>query len=90
MRNEKYDQLPARILKWAGEIRSWGVPWETGIYPGEMAAFLGLCDLFGIQSIIESGRGEHAYSTQILCEYAEMGDVKIVSIDSEPVQERAF
>ena len=89
MRNENYDQLPARILKWAGEIRSWGIPWKTGIYPGEMAAFLGLCDILAIKSIIESGRGEHAYSTQILGEYAERMRVIIVSIDFSPVQRSA-
>lgn len=85
MRNEKYKQLPAKILKWAGEIRSWGIAWKTGIYPGEMAAFLGLCDLLDMKSIIESGRGEHAYSTHVLGEYAERMKTIVVSIDFNPL-----
>jgi len=49
-----------------------------------MAAFLGLCDAAGVRSIVESGRGQHAYSTQVLGEYAERTGVEVVSVDSEP------
>lgn len=90
MLNNKSDELRAKILKWAGEIRSWRIPWHTGIYPGEMAAFLGLCDLCGIRSIIESGRGDHAYSTRILGKFADQTDVKITSIDFSPVEGNTF
>ena len=83
-------QLEAKIIKWAYEIKAWGIEWHTGIYPGEMAAFLGLCDLCGVRSIIESGRGEHAYSTQILGEYAERTGVKVVSIDFSPPERNPF
>lgn len=65
-------------------MKSWTLPpWETGIYPGEMAAFLGLCDVAGVSSIIESGRGLHAYSTQVLGEYAERTGTNVISIDME-------
>lgn len=83
-------QIKLRMLHWADEIRTWGIEWVTGIYPGEMAAFLGLCEVTGIQSIIESGRGEHAYSTQILGEYSERTGVRVVSIDYKPVEEKNF
>ena len=77
----KDDRLRTSILKWAQEIRAWNIPWHTGIYPREMAAFLGLCDFCGIRSIVESGRGAHAYSTQILGEYDERTGATVVSID---------
>ena len=83
-------RLRAMILKWAAEIKAWGVEWHTGIYPGELAAFLGLCDLRGVRSIVESGRGEHAYSTQVLGEYAERTGAKVASIDLSPAQGKAF
>lgn len=82
--------LASKIAYWAKQIKAWGIEWKTGIYPGEMAAFLGLCDLCGTRSIVESGRGEHAYSTQILCEYAQRENVRVVSVDFEPVQGRSF
>ncbi len=84
------EKLKLGILKWADEIRTWGIEWVTGIYPGEMAAFLGLCEFVGVRSIIESGRGEHAYSTQILGEYSERTGVRIVSIDYKPIEEKDF
>lgn len=85
-----YQQLSAKIIEWANRIKGWEIEWQTGIYPGEMAAFLGLCDLWGVRSIVESGRGEHAYSSQILGEYSEQKDVEIVSIDLSPVEGKGF
>ena len=51
---------------------------------------LGLCDLCGVRSIVESGRGEHAYSSQILGEYSEQKDVEVVSIDLNPIEGKGF
>lgn len=82
--------LKPLILKWSSEIRDWKIRWESGIYPGEMAAFLGLCDLCGVRSIIESGRGEHAYSTQILGEFAQRTGVRVISIDFSAIDGRPF
>lgn len=70
-------------MAWADRIRSWSLDWETGIYPGEMAAFLALCDHAGVVTIVESGRGLHAYSTQVLGGYAEQTGARVVSIDME-------
>ena len=69
-------------------MQRWNLEWETGIYPGEMVAFLALCDLVGAASIIESGRGQHAYSTRVLGEYSERTGAQVVSIDmeSDPVR----
>lgn len=80
--------LRERTIKWAGEIRKWNLDWETGIYPGEMAAFLAVCDLGDVESIVESGRGLHAYSTRVLGEYADRTGTQVVSIDmeSDPVR----
>lgn len=80
--------LRDRVVARAQEIAGQGAPWRSGIYPGEMAAFLGLCDVAGVEAIIESGRGEDAYSTQILGEYAEQTGVPVVSIgvDKDPVR----
>ena len=82
--------LRSKIIFWAKQIREWGIKWQTGIYPGEMAAFLGLCECSKIRSIIESGRGD-GYSTQILGEYSDRTGTKVVSIDLEadPDQSRA-
>lgn len=91
VKTKPYDeQLKAKIITWARAIRSWRIQWCTGIYPGEMAAFLGLCDLNGVRSIVESGRGEDAYSTQVLGAYGEQTGVKVVSIDVDPVRGRPF
>ena len=81
-------RLTDRTLHWAKAIQTWNIAWETGIYPGEMAAFLGLCDVAGAESIVESGRGLHAYSTQVLGEYAARTGARVVSIDmeSDPVR----
>lgn len=83
--------LRAAILRWAEAIRASGVPWrsgpdgheDSGIYPSEMAAFLGVCELNRVEAVVESGRGQHAYSTQLLGEYAQRTRVPVVSIDLE-------
>lgn len=76
------EELRQSIARWAGAIQDWNIEWETGIYPGEMASFLGLCSLLGVASIIESGRGD-GYSTQVLGAYADRTGVSVVSIDLE-------
>ncbi len=75
--------LREKTLKWAAEIKTWNLDWETGIYPGEMAAFLAMCDHAGVESIVESGRGLHAYSTHVLGEYADRTGTAVASIDME-------
>jgi hypothetical protein len=77
------DALRTKTIEWAAEIKAWNLAWETGIYPGEMAAFLAMCDLAGVASIVESGRGLHAYSTHVLGEYADRTGTRVVSIDME-------
>jgi hypothetical protein len=90
MKELDYQQLRSKIIEWANRLKGWEIEWQTGIYPGEMGAFLGLCDLCGVRSILESGRGEHAYSTQILGEYSEIKNVEIVSIDLNPTEGKGF
>ncbi len=85
-----HHQLRAKIIEWADRVKYWEIEWRTGIYPGEMAAFLGLCDLCGVRSIVESGRGEHAYSSQILGEYSKVNNVQVVSIDLSPIEGKGF
>lgn len=70
-----------RILHWANTIRSWNIPWKTGIYPLEMAAFLTACEYAGACTIVESGRGPDAYSTRILGMYSDVTGMPVVSID---------
>lgn len=83
MLKKTQEELREKTLYWAGEIRKLNLHWETGIYPGEMAAFLALCDISGASSIIESGRGLHAYSTQVLGAYSNWTGASVVSIDLE-------
>lgn len=92
MKKQKYEkeQLIVAIIKWAEFVKGLGIKWETGIYPGEMAAFLALCELEGVDGIIESGRGDHAYSTQILAEYGQIKNVPIISIDMARVSKQTF
>ena len=68
------------MLHWAAQMPTWDLHWETGMYPGETLAFLALCDVTGAVSIIESGRGLHGYSTQVLGEYAERTGTQVVSV----------
>lgn len=76
--------LSAAIVRWAKTMMNWDVRWQRGgIYPGEMAAFLGAVEVAGVRAIIESGRGTHAYSTHILGEYTERTRIPVVSIDVE-------
>ena len=75
--NMKYQELD-----WAIRIQEWKIPWVSGIYPGEMAAFLALCDKHKVKTIVESGRGE-GDSTHILSEYARRQGAKVISIDWE-------
>lgn len=74
-------RLSALTLKWADMIRALPLSWNSGIYPAEMAVFLGLCELRGVRTIIESGRGPDAYSTHIIGSYAEKTGTKAISVD---------
>lgn len=78
------------VISWAERIQTAPVPWVTGIYPAEMAAFLGLCQACGIKSILESGRGPDAYSTHILGMYADLSGEPVVSIDFAPIETMKF
>lgn len=90
MLNPRRVNCRASVLKWAEEIMGWNIAWKSGIYPGEMAAFLGVCEFCHIESIVESGRGEDAYSTQILGEYSQRTGAKIFSIDLNPILGKNF
>lgn len=69
-----------RVLAWAERLKQ--LPWKTGIYPAEMAIFLGLCEQEGVKTIIESGRGPDAYSTQAIGMYTEQHpNVRAHSVD---------
>ena len=90
LKNLDTSALKTKILRWANGIQSWNIEWVTGMYPGEMAALLGLFDLVGVKSIVESGRGLHAYSTQVLGRYSDIKGIKVVSIDFSPIEDNPF
>lgn len=71
--------MTERILFWAKQIQSWNIPWKTGIFPLEMAYFLAAAE--NCKTIIDSGRGPDAYSTQILDRYVETTGAKVYSLD---------
>lgn len=83
MLNSKQVVLRDLTVAWARVLKDRALDWETGIYPGEMAAFLAQCEAAGVASIIESGRGLHAYSTRVLGEYAERTGATVISIDMD-------
>lgn len=76
-------ESPPRRAQW---IRDLGLTWKSGIYPAEMAAFLGLCEWIGVRSIAESGRGPDAYSTHILGAFGAEKGIPVVSMDSAPIE----
>lgn len=82
--------LHTAIIAWAKRIQDQNLPWTTGIYPAEMATFLGLCELQGVRGIIESGRGPDAYSTHILGMYGDHMNVPVISIDFSPIEDHHF
>ena len=47
------------------------IPYHSGILPEEMMCFITACHKAGVETIIESGRGMHAYSTRFLAEYSQ-------------------
>ncbi len=74
---------PDFIERWAQHIMSEEIPWfPSGIFPGEMAAFLGLCEHYQVETIIESGR-KHGYSTHLLGEFTRWAPCEAYSIDLE-------
>jgi predicted O-methyltransferase YrrM len=58
------------------------------IYPSELVFFLSLCIQAKVGCIIESGRGE-GYSTAVIAAFGEAKNIRIVSIDTEDIPERA-
>lgn len=82
--------LEEKTVKWANNIRKWNLPWKTGIFPAEIAVFLGLCDLRKIRTIVDSGRGPHAYSTHVFGEFSELTGVNVISLDFVPIEQRPY
>lgn len=84
--------LKEKIVFWSRKIRQWTTKKlaASSIFPGEMAAFLAMCDVAGVKSIVESGRGDGAYSTQILSLFAEEKGIKIASIDFDSATNKTF
>ena len=78
------------ILRWAKAVRQWTRRWETGIYPFEMATFLGICDAMQVRTVIDSGRGPDAYSTHILGEFSERTEISVYSFDLTPVEKKHY
>jgi hypothetical protein len=81
------EHLRSLVIEWGRKIRTWNLPWKTGIYPLEMAAFLGMCTHRGVRGIVESGRGPDAYSTHVFGKFGEETGINTVSIDKTPVDD---
>ncbi len=79
------DALKEKILYWAERIRTSNIPWMSGIFPAEMAAFMGLCEHENVGCIIDSGRGPHAYSTRLLGMYAQKNNIPVISMDFQSI-----
>jgi hypothetical protein len=84
------DQIAAASRRWAEAIRSWHLDWVTGIYPLEMAFFLAACEVNQIAAIVESGRGDHAYSTHVLGEFSNETGIPVCSIDATDPHAKPF
>jgi hypothetical protein len=78
------------ILQAAESVRQWTPRWKTGIYPSEMATFIGVCDALRIRTVIDSGRGPDAYSTHMLGEYSERAGVSVYSLDLTPLEQKHY
>ncbi len=83
-------RLHSCILRCAERIQTMRLEWKTGIYPAEMAVFLGMCEYCGIRSIVESGRGPDAYSTHVLGQYADETGSNVISLDFAAIEKRKF
>ena len=82
-RSATRSSAPDFIERWAQRIMGEEIPWfPSGIFPGEMAAFLGLCEFYQVETVIESGR-RHGYSTQMLGEFTRWTPCEAFSIDLE-------
>jgi hypothetical protein len=55
-----------------------------------MAFFLGACEVNHIAAIVESGRGDHAYSTHILGEFSNETSIPVCSIDATDPNAKPF
>jgi hypothetical protein len=75
----------ASLILERGFVERWV---EGAIYPSEMAYFLAVCDVNGIEVVIESGR-QDGYSTEIMGHWAQKRRLDVVSIDLEEEVERA-
>lgn len=78
---QQVEEMKREILLWSQRMREWNLPWKTGIFPSEMAVFLGMCSVAKIRGIVDSGRGPHAYSTHVLGEFANATGAQILSLD---------
>jgi len=83
--------LSKKICKQASSLKSWSLQWKTGIYPSEMAFYLGCCSFFETKTIVESGRGPDAYSTFCLGNYATgLPDISVESFDFSPINNHHY
>ena len=83
--------LSQKICEQASLLKSWSLKWKTGIYPSEMAFYLGCCSFFETKIIVESGRGPDAYSTFCLGNYSSgLPDVSVKSFDFCPIHEQYY
>lgn len=91
MNKTKNRDLELSIVKMADHIQERELPWVSGIYPSEMAFFLGVCEAENIDLIIESGRGPDAYSTNCIGHYVDKHDnIRAVSIDFAPIRTKHY
>lgn len=84
------NEVRKSILKWLEPVRQWTPKWKTGIYPFEMAVFLGVCDVMKIKTVIDSGRGPDAYSTLVLGEFSELNGISVYSFDLTPIEKKHY
>lgn len=78
-------EAAAEILLNGGYVERWV---EGAIFPCEMAFFLAVCSVAGVDRVIESGR-QDGYSTEIVGNWASRTGWEVASVDLELEQERA-
>ncbi|NEW96023.1 hypothetical protein DY467_04475 [Rhodopseudomonas sp. BR0G17] len=78
-------EAAAEILLNGGYVERWV---EGAIFPCEMAFFIAVCSLAGVDRVIESGR-QDGYSTEILGDWASQNGRQIASVDLEHDAARA-
>ncbi|MBK5957174.1 hypothetical protein CCR97_02990 [Rhodoplanes elegans] len=78
-------ETAAEILLNGGYVERWV---EGAIFPSEMAFFIAVCSVAGVDRVIESGR-QDGYSTEILGDWASHNGRQIASVDLEHDAARA-